>query len=793
MKRNKALWILLCLGATAYIALGLSKISFNVDILRLLPSQLHQVEGLSLFLRNFALPNELIITIDASDAESASTSADRVSEALSSNPSLVRRVIDAPPWEKNPATLAECLSFLLINQSSEKTDGLIASLGPAQAEETLKTTLQDLTDSISPRDMALLSWDPYRLSSSLMENSALSSSQRSAFSSPDGRFRVVYVESPKTFSNYKETAEWIKKISGVATAAVVGKDVQLGFTGEPAFVAEISTGMQWDMVTSAVTTMALITFLFWICYREISPLRWLLLLLQLIFLVSLATAGLFLNQLTAIGAGFASVMIGLSVDYGYFIYQQSLRHSGSVRELQWKCLRNILWTSSTTAAAFFSLNLSSLPGLSQLGNMVGIGVCVGVIVMLGVFTPLCIKFRSSGRPLPSSKVDRLFSSPRFIKFGELIAITMVIVCLSALILKGFPHADFSPSTLRPKNSQSHHALEQLSNNLGVQKGELNLVVTGRDETEVLIRLQKTQKQLEEGKRDGKIRSFISPLGLWPDSANQQRNLSSLGSLEKDLPRLKSSLFNAGFNECAFSFTSDVLGQIAAWRTITPPIWPSNPTSQWILQRLARHTDGSFMALGIVEPVPGFERFLVEEFSSDGVYLVSWETLSKELEQLLPKEIMLVSLGLIFGILVVLAFGLRSIKSLGLFIATTLLVLLCLTGAMSLLGMTWGLLNLAAVLLLLGTGTDYSILFLLALRRNGGDISGAYNELGLVIFLCCTSAAVGFGSLAWASNLGLAALGKTCSLGLLIDGVISLFLLPRLWRSLLQKRRPEVTS
>jgi predicted RND superfamily exporter protein len=195
-----------------------------------------------------------------------------------------------------------------------------------------------------------------------------------------------------------------------------------------------------------------------------------------------------------------------------------------------------------------------------------------------------------------------------------------------------------------------------------------------------------------------------------------------------------------------------------------------------------------MALGIVEPVPGFERSLVEGFSSDGVYLVSWDTLSKELEQLLPKEIILVSLGLISGILVILAFGLRSIKALGLFIATTLLVLLCLAGAMSLLGMTWGLLNLAAVLLLLGTGTDYSILFLLALRRNGGDISAAYNELGLVIFLCCTSAAVGFGSLAWASNLGLAALGKTCSLGLLIDGVISLFLLPQLWRSLFTEKK-----
>jgi predicted exporter len=788
MRRNKALWILLFLGVAAYIALGLSRISFNVDILRLLPSQLHQVEGLALFLKNFALPNELIITVKASDAETADSSVERISESLSNNPGLVARVVDAPPWEKNPATLAEFLSFLLINQSSEKTDALLASIGPAHAEGTLKTTLQDLTDLISPRDMAVLSWDPYQLSTSLMQNSALCSSQRSAFSSSDGRFRVVYVESPKTFSNYKETAEWIKKIREVTAASVLGMDVSLGFTGEPAFVAEISTGMQWDMVTSAVTTLALITFLFWICYRAISPLRWLLLLLQLIFLISLATAGLFLNQLTAIGAGFASVMIGLSVDYGYFIYQQSLRHSGNVRELQWKCLRNILLTSSTTAAAFFSLNLSSLPGLSQLGNMVGIGVCVGVIVMLGVFTPLCIKFRSSGRPQPSLRGHHLFSSSQFIKFGELIAVVMVIICLGALILKGFPHTDFSLSALRPKNSQSHQALEQLSNHLGVQKGELNLVITGRDATEVLIRLQKTQQLLEEAKKDGKIRSFISPLGLWPDSANQQRNLLSLGSLEKDLPRLKNSLLKAGFKEEAFSFTSDVLGQIAKWHTMTPPIWPSNPTSQWILQRLALHTNGNFMALGIVDPVTGFERSLVEEISSDGVYLVSWENLSKELEQLLPKEIMLVSLGLISGILVILAFGLRSLKSVCLFIVTTLLVLLCLAGAMSLLGMTWGLLNLAAVLLLLGTGTDYSILLLLALRRNGGDISAAHKDLGLVIFLCCTSAAIGFGSLAWASNLGLAALGKTCSLGLLIDGVISLFLLPRVWRWLFPEKK-----
>ena len=100
--------------------------------------------------------------------------------------------------------------------------------------------------------------------------------------------------------------------------------------------------------------------------------------------------------------------------------------------------------------------------------------------------------------------------------------------------------------------------------------------------------------------------------------------------------------------------------------------------------------------------------------------------------------------------------------------------------MSLFGMKWNFFDLAAVLLLLGTGTDYSILLLLALKRNGGDAAAAQRELGLVICLCASSAAAGFGTISWANNMGLASLGQTCALGLVIDALISLFLLPRAW-------------
>lgn len=55
------------------------------------------------------------------------------------------------------------------------------------------------------------------------------------------------------------------------------------------------------------------------------------------------------------------------------------------------------------------------------------------------------------------------------------------------------------------------------------------------------------------------------------------------------------------------------------------------------------------------------------------------------------------------------------------------------------------------------------------------------ELFLVIWLCAGSAAAGFGTIRWANHMGLAVMGQTCAIGLLIDALVSLFLLPALWQ------------
>ena len=787
--RSKLRWILLAVLAAAFVGAGLSRISFNVEILKMLPTHLPQVEGLSLFLKHFAQPNELIVTVESASPEAADAAAEALAAHFGTRPDLVKRAVARAPWEKNPADIAELFAFMLLNQPPEKVREVVAGLGLDKAAATLQASIEKLTESISPQEVALLSYDPFNLAGAMATSGLMSGTQQSEFSSADGTFRVVYLESAKPFVNYKENIAWLQSIRGAAADVKLPAGVTLGFTGEPAFVADISGSMEWDMQSSGFVTLVIIALVFWLCYRRARPLMQLQGMLLLIFTLTLATAGLFLSELTVIGVGCAAIMIGLSVDYGYFVYQRSLGHTGSVRELQKECFQNIAWTATSTAAVFFALNLSSLPGLSQLGNLVGIGVVIGAIVMLTVFAPLTMRFRRTAEPHHESVIERLFASPRFLNAGAWFTLALVVVLVGALFILGVPQVDFSARTLRPRKSDAYTALERLQARLIDDRNVLSLIVSGKNEAETLTRLQAAEGELAAAKKRGEVKSFRTALPVWPVGENQRANLPLLAPIASELPRIKQAVLDAGFKDEAFALTDAILRQWSAWSTAAPPIWPTNETSRWILRRVASRNPDQVLAMGMVQPIAGHEDAVTAAVQRPGAWLVSWGQLGRELKRVIPQEFVRViaTLGAIY--LVIVGIGFRNVRAVALFVVTTSLVLVCLAGAMSLLGMTWNFFNLAALLLLLGTGTDYSILLLLALQRNGGDAPAAQRELGLVICLCVLSASAGFGTISWANNVGLANLGQTCALGLLIDALISLFLLPRAWTLLHPKRMP----
>src|SRR3954453_6192199 len=119
---------------------GLFRLRVDVDVLNLLPANIPAVQGLKLHQKYFANANELIITVRASEAETAEGGAKKIAEELRQHPDLVRSAIWQAPWMENPAQSAELIAYLWMNQPLEKFGELTNRLSEANAAVVLRET-----------------------------------------------------------------------------------------------------------------------------------------------------------------------------------------------------------------------------------------------------------------------------------------------------------------------------------------------------------------------------------------------------------------------------------------------------------------------------------------------------------------------------------------------------------------------------------------------------------------------------------------------------------------------------
>src|SRR5207248_9275859 len=113
-----------------------------------------------------------------------------------------------------------------------------------------------------------------------------------------------------------------------------------------------------------------------------------LVLLALILGSTLALGGLIFGTISVVSMGFAAILLGLAVDYAVIHYQEALAHPDlSIPQVRRAIAPSIFWAAVTTITAFLVLNFGGLPGLGQLGSLVGLGVGLSACVMIFAFLP----------------------------------------------------------------------------------------------------------------------------------------------------------------------------------------------------------------------------------------------------------------------------------------------------------------------------------------------------------------------------------------------------------------------
>ena len=789
------------------IGIGMARLHFDAEVLDLLPSDNRAVEGLKLYQQRFSNASGLVITMRAPDTEQAENAARAIAEHLRKQTNLVTRVTWQPPWLENPGQTAELIAYLWLNQPPELFNQLANSLTPTNLPATLADTREELASSMTPDVIARLSYDPLRLTQlpASAANAAPNFSEgQSLFSSKDGRFRIMFVEANSPLANYKECYAWLQEIKATVDAARadshLSPDVIVEYTGRPAFVAEIARGMEHDVTISVGGTSVIIAILFWLAHRRVKPMLWLLTLLALILAGTLALGGLIYGSINVVSMGFAAILLGLAVDYAVVHYQEALAHPDlSVPEIRSAIAPSIFWAATTTITAFLVLNLGGLPGLGQLGTLVGVGVALSAFIMIFAFLPPLFPDRRKPRPAAPRIETGVHEAPHTANQPgnprPVFAATAALILFSlATLLFGIPKMDPTGNALRPRNSKAYAALDTIQQELGQKEDPLWLLIAGRNESEVAQKLDAVKPILDQAVSNHVLTGFNLASAIWPRPEFQEANRATALHLSSERDSIRSAILTNGFTETAFGLTGGILDTWQRAAETKGVFWPTNELDRWIFEKLVARTSTNFYALGFLYPaatnseagIMGLQQTF-ELKANNSIWLSGWQLLGRAVLDRVMKNLWKLVLPMVGLVLLSLWLAFRRPLEICLSISILLLSGLFLLAVMHLVGWSWNLLNLMALPLILGTGVDYSIFMQLALRRYDGDLRMAHRAVGRALLLCGGTAVAGFGALTFSTNAGMSSLGQVCAVGIASNMLISVFLLPSWWAALTNKK------
>jgi len=767
-------FVLIAVILVATVA-GLARIRVDANVLDLLPQDLVPVKGLKVFLGHFGQPRELIVVVEGKDAASAGDLANSLAGELRSSPELI--VHSAPPWASDPRELVPLAAYALLNQAPDKFQATLENLSPASAGERAAVAVERLSTTMAPEEIARFAYDPLNLLSALASSASPDMANRE-FSSEDGRTRLLYVNpvSPDPLRDWVLRAT--DRIRKWQSASPERMDAQVGWTGEPAFVHEISSAMESDMRGSSISSLAFAALIFFLAYRRLRPLWGLLFYVCCSFAIALGLTALIFPGLSIISVGFAAILAGLTVDYGFILYQRRIEHGGTLQELRAATTPGILAGASTTAAAFLSLNLSGLPGIAQLGTTVAIGVMAGALLMIFFYASDLQKM-----PLPAPRHSRPVN-PRLLGLGKTFSLALLVISVGALALLGFPRWTTDTNSMRPRASVAYPTLDRLSLALGNNHDVLNIIAAGESESIVSEKLARARVALEKALKDGLISSFVLPDTLWPQMDFLKTNLSLASATISEKQAVCDVLTEAGFSEAGIFLTAGILDQWQDWQNSSGTPLPENAAFNWISRHTMSLQGPEFAACGVAVESgknPAALSILINNLAAEGIYLTGWHKLGAGLSQHAIDHGLLAGTAFLLVLAGSLFLSLRNLRDALLVLGMIALSLLAMTGLMRLFSLDWNFMNLCSVTLTIGAGVDYSIHMIFALRQTHGHIGEALADIGKALWLCAATTIVGFGSLATAQTVGLASLGINCALGIAMNALFAVFLLPSLWR------------
>jgi len=782
-------------GVAAILVVSALVIAFGVhfdsDVLDMLPKKFDSVRIFKVYDREFSQARELTFALhDESKQCDLDAFTEHFAEELRKEPWVVR-VMDRSPIE-TPNGIQEVQSIavpMLLNLPSADFDTAMAALQPSAIGTRLAKLHAEL-EAGSPKAEFQLDFDPLNLVAPALKPLAGSFSleQTRPLTSPDGTLKIVQAVTKQSDLGAHTCQETMRRVQEFEERVVKGWDgpkPEILVTGRTPYVGELSQKMHWDVMSTLLTSVVLVSGVFWVGYRRVRPLIGIMLVLLLCCVVAVATGALVFHELNMITIGLCSILIGLGVDFGMMLYSiyEAERDAGHDHETAVRAAltaqgRGIIFGAMTSAAAFVCLARSECPGFAQLGVLIGFGIVfAGAFMMTIFFASFGTKHRGKKRDFlragGESFVKAVFAHPRRVFLSSAIVLTIFTIIGVAPI--GELKFEANPRSLEPADSHAGHALRMITEKMPVGEPWI-VLIQAKDQEDLHERWAKVQAAWSGLVTAGKLKTLATPAAFAISPLRVHENAGKLAeaSLSSARAALSEAIIKEGMNadsfKSAFALIDTLIsisrGDFSAldWHKSLPEQSPW----RFVLDRF--FGQDPLVTVGYVTPAQKITSFAQKEElrkalneANVDVGLSGWTYTLADLVPWAKGKLIELSVIMITFNVLLLIFLYRSAFPLFVLMLSLILSVGAMLACLKFFAIPLNLFNVLAFPLVLGVGVDYGIYVVIAMRTKG-DLQRSTAMIFKPVLLSGLTAVAGFGSLVLAENPALRGMGVVCAFG-----------------------------
>jgi uncharacterized protein len=793
-QRRGLVWLGVVVLAGICVAILITRIQIDSDVIDMLPRGLQSLEGLRIYDRDFEQTRELTFALrcQPEDVDKLEEFATTFAENLRKQP-WCERVLAGSPME-TPDGVRDLQSIavpLLLNLEPSAFAQTMSILQPDKIRERLHRLHQEI-EAGSPRPQFELEFDPLGIIGPALKPFAEANAieQEQPLTSPDRTMRVFLAVTNQRSLSAFDCQRLMREVNAFRAHATEGWNdgpLDVLVTGRSAYVSEISLSMRYDIVATLGSSVLLVGFVFFIGFRRWLPLLGMGFALLLSCVVALVGGLLAFGRLHMVAVGFCAILVGLGVDFAILIFGrfQQARIDGedyqqSIATAVAKLGRAVFFGALTTAVGFLALILSGSMGFSQLGVLIAIGIFFAGLFMC---TILFLFVRPWQAPQQHDSVFELVK--KYVRWSVGRPAIMIIIAGGGLLLLtafGFSPApplrfDASARSLEPRNSRAGLALRAIMEKMPTRWEPVLAIVRAGNAQELHDAWQAISAHWAELQKAGKLKGFSTPAALCLSPNWMEKNRETLGTLSLSETRMAfdQTLSAEGFSRESFEPAFKLLDDLSA------AAQPGSPLPDWRKQ-LPKGSGWWFLVDRYFAKDPllttGFattnapvtthaqQQDLARELPVAGVPMIlsGWAYALAELQPWSHHQLLMISALMALFDIGLLAILYRDLRLWLIQVVTLAFSIGAMIATMKLLNLHLNLLNVLSFRLVLAIGVDYGIYVVLVWQKTRElehDVAGVIKP----VILAGLTAVSGFGSLGWAHNPSLSGLGITCAIGI----------------------------